>query len=51
MLKLLALKFGKLSAEARKTVRDASMQEPDNFAVRILTANTLATVFKPAKKR
>lgn len=51
VLKLLNLKFGKLSARTKKRVSSATAAELDGFAERILTATTLGEVWRPAKKR
>jgi hypothetical protein len=46
VLNLLALKFRKLSATTKKRVHNASVEELDRYAERILTAKSLGEVFK-----
>ncbi len=41
VIKLLALRFGPLSAEAEARIRAAGIEELDDMAVRVLTASTL----------
>jgi len=45
VLKLLALKFGKLPAGTKKRVQHASLAELDRYATRVLKAKTLEDVF------
>jgi hypothetical protein len=52
VLKLLTLKFGKLSSADKKRVQGASLEQLDRWAARVLTATTLGQVWRaPRKKR
>jgi hypothetical protein len=51
VLKLLTLKLGQLSAADTKRVRTAKEEDLDAWAERVLSATTLAQVWKPEKKR
>lgn len=51
VLKLLTLKFGKLSAADTKRVHDASIAQLDRWAGRVLTAKTLAQIWKAQRKK
>jgi predicted transposase YdaD len=51
VLKLLALKFGKLSAADVKRVQTATVEDLDTWTERVLSASALPQVWKPKKKR